>query len=391
MDSTPRPGRHAPGASVQSQPVPGSLEAHDRDSDEKAASEHVNVSHAAAWDSSLDADHQYPEPPEHLTARVRSQPGEGSRAADSSSSAHSTKEQRAQQRQAEADRSWDSLLLRFAESSLFKGGPLPSLQVLPWKAPVDDSWHIACALNVRTSLLYSDTSVSILVITRMLLLGQVLHCNAALGGQPVLPPLQPDSPDGLFLGELTRAPSYRLVCLALFSCVLQASAGGVMQLSAKPQVPLRRGWRTSTRRWQMTFTSLWVGVPRFVRPCTCQAASYSHAGCQALHLAIRIGGVSHPLACAAMDGVCAGPDVLTRHSAGDAVWQPVQLEAESARGCWVAVSPPPALRDSQVSGCRLEERRGRVSARSKQWSSARGAADSCKTLARLVIGCGATD
>lgn len=128
IDSTLRPSRHAPGASVQSQPMPGSLEAYDRDSDQSAASEHVNVSHAAASDgtTSLDA-----EPSEHSAARV-SQPGEGSRAADSSSSsAHSTKEQRAQQRQAEVDRSWDSLLLRFAESSLFKGGPLPSLQVLP--------------------------------------------------------------------------------------------------------------------------------------------------------------------------------------------------------------------------------------------------------------------
>lgn len=76
------------------------------------------------------------------------------------------------------------------------------------------------------------------------------------------PNSQPDSTDALFLGELTRAPSYRPVCLGLFSCVLQASAGDVMQLSAKPQVPLRRGWRTSTRRWQMTSTSLWVGVPR---------------------------------------------------------------------------------------------------------------------------------
>jgi hypothetical protein len=37
----------------------------------------------------------------------------------------------------------------------------------------------------------------------MLLLGQVLHRNAALGGQPVIPPSQPDGTDGLFLGELT--------------------------------------------------------------------------------------------------------------------------------------------------------------------------------------------
>jgi hypothetical protein len=162
IDGTPWPSRHAPGASVQSQPMPGSLEAHDRDSDQSAASEHVDVSHAAASDSttSLDA-----EPPEHSAARAQSQAGEGSRAADGSSSAHSTKEQRAQQRQAEADRSWDSLLLRFAESSLFKGGPLPSLQVSPWKAPVDYSWHTACALSVWTSLSYSDTAVSILVIT----------------------------------------------------------------------------------------------------------------------------------------------------------------------------------------------------------------------------------
>ena len=256
---TPRPSRHAPGASVQSQPLPGNLEANDRGTDQSGASEYVNVSHGAASDGTTSLD---PEPPGHSAARAQSQPGEGSRAADSSSSAHSTKEQRAQQRQAEVDRSWDSLLLRFAESSLFKGGPLPSLQVSLWKAPVDYSWHTACASNVWTSLSYSDTAVSMLVITRMLLLGQVLHRNAALGGQPVLPNSQPDSTDALFLGELTRAPSYRPVCLGLFSCVLQASAGDVMQLSAKPQVPLRRGWRTSTRRWQMTSTSLWVGVPR---------------------------------------------------------------------------------------------------------------------------------
>lgn len=33
---------------------------------------------------------------------------------------------------------------------------------------------------------------------------------------------------------------------------------------------------------------------------------------------------------------------------GDAMWQPDQLEAEWARGCWLAVAPPPALRSPQV-------------------------------------------
>lgn len=136
---------------------------------------------------------------------------------------------------------------------------------------------------MRTSLSYSDTAVSILAIIRMLLLDQVLHRNAALGGQPVLPPSQPDSTDGLFLGELSRAPSYRRVCLGLFSCV-RASAGGVMQLSTKPQVPLRRGWRTLTRRWQMTSTSSWVGWLRVLHPRTCQIASPIHAVRKALHL-----------------------------------------------------------------------------------------------------------
>lgn len=52
------------------------------------------------------------------------------RSTGSRSSSQSAKEHRAQQRRAEADRSWDSMLLRFAQSSLFKGGPLPSLQVV---------------------------------------------------------------------------------------------------------------------------------------------------------------------------------------------------------------------------------------------------------------------
>lgn len=49
--------------------------------------------------------------------------------ADSSAASQQTRGQRAARRRAEADRSWDALLMRFAESSLSKGGPLPSLQV----------------------------------------------------------------------------------------------------------------------------------------------------------------------------------------------------------------------------------------------------------------------
>jgi hypothetical protein len=68
-------------------------------------------------------------------------------------------------------------------------------------------------------------------------------------------------------------------------------------------------------------------------------------------------------------------DALIWHCAGDAMWQPDQLEAESARGCWVAVSPPPALRHPQVGGCRLREQRCTALARSKERSSACAAAD----------------
>lgn len=75
---------------------------------------------------------------------------------DSSAATQQRKDQRAARRRAEADRSWDALLMRFAESSLSKGGPLPSLQVL--------------------------------------------HRIPRLGGKCVLPPLLLDGSDGLYLG-----------------------------------------------------------------------------------------------------------------------------------------------------------------------------------------------
>jgi hypothetical protein len=144
---TPRP-RHAPDASVQSQPIPGNLEAYDRDSDQRVASAPANGNHAAASDSttSFGADHRTAEHPEHPAALAQPHTADSSRAAggSSSSSSRSAKEQRAAQRRAEADRSWDSLLLRFAESSLFKGGPLPSLQVIALIGP--------CQLLIAKSL-----------------------------------------------------------------------------------------------------------------------------------------------------------------------------------------------------------------------------------------------
>lgn len=65
------------------------------------------------------------------------------------------------------------------------------------------------------------------------------------------------------------------------------------------------------------------------------------------------------------------------------MWQPDQLEAESARGCWVAVSPPPALRHPQVGGCRIREKEAQQFGRSQQWRSSFAVADCCKTSRRI--------
>lgn len=75
-------------------------------------------------------------------------PQAGGGAAGQSAKGQNAKEQRAARRLAEADRSWDALLLRFAESSLSKGGPLPSLQV-PYRFA--DFWGICSCSHHFTS------------------------------------------------------------------------------------------------------------------------------------------------------------------------------------------------------------------------------------------------